>query len=78
MTGELSKTDGTGPILGTEVASEDGDDFYKKKAITVQDPFNLTKPKPKMIPVPEPIKREIIANPVPKANHKNALAEIES
>jgi len=28
--------------------------------------------------VPEPIKREIIANPVPKANHKNSLAEIES
>jgi len=34
MTGD-SKADGTGPILGTEVASEDGDDFYKKKAITV-------------------------------------------
>ena len=42
------------------------------------EPFNLTKVKPKMIPVPEAIKREIIANPVPRANHRKTLAEIEA
>jgi hypothetical protein len=73
MTGDMSKAEGTVPDL----VSEDGDEL-QKKPVTVQEPFRLTKPKPKMIPVPEPIKREIIANPVPKANHRKSLAEIEN
>ena len=40
-------------------------------------PFNLTKPKPKMIPVPEVIKREVVANPMPKNLNKHSLADIE-
>jgi hypothetical protein len=44
-----------------------------KQKKTVPLPFNLTKPKPKIIPEPEAIKKEIKANPVPKANYKKNL-----
>ena len=37
----------------------------------------MTKPKPKVIPQPEPIKKEVKANPVPKQLFKKNLAEIE-
>ena len=40
--------------------------------------FNLTKPKPKMIPPPEQIKREVKAKPVPKGMFKKTLADIEA
>jgi len=40
-------------------------------------PFNITKPKPKVIPQPEAIKREVKANPVPKNMFKKTLADIE-
>lgn len=40
-------------------------------------PFNLTKPKPKMIPLPEAIKREVIAAPLPPM-HRTSLAKIEA
>ena len=36
------------------------------KPVTQQKPFNLTKPKPKVIPQPEALLRETKANPVPK------------
>ena len=49
----------------------------QKKQPTQQIPFNLTKPKPKVIPQPEPIKKEIKANPVPKNLFKKTLADIE-
>ena len=42
-----------------ELMSEGGEEPPKKK--TEFEPFNLTKPKPKMIPPPEQIKREIKA-----------------
>ena len=41
-----------------ELLSEGGEEPKKK---TEFKPFNLTKPKPKMIPPPEQIKREIKA-----------------
>ena len=41
-------------------------------------PFNLTKQKPKIIPPPEQIKREIKARPVPKNMNKKTLADIEN
>lgn len=48
--------------------SVEGVDAHEKK-VTKPEPFNLTKPKPKMIPVPEAIKREVKANPVPKTHY---------
>jgi hypothetical protein len=48
------------------------------KLVTVPEPFNLTKPKPKMIPLPEAIKREVKANPIPKNQNKKSLADIEN
>lgn len=44
---------------------------------TQQVPFNLTKPKPKVIPQPEPLKREIKSNPIPKNLFKKNLADLE-
>ena len=41
-------------------------------------PFNLTKPKPKMIPPPEQIKREVKAKPVPKGMFSKTLADVEA
>ena len=40
-------------------------------------PFNLTRTKPKMIPLPQVIKREVKANPVPKNLNRKSLADIE-
>ena len=47
------------------------------KKVTEFVPFNITKPKPKMIPPPEQIKREIKAKPIPKGMFKKTLADIE-
>ena len=58
-----------------EVLSDGGEPV--KKATEFQ-PFNLTKPKPKMIPPPEQIKREITAKPVPTGMFKKSLADIEN
>ncbi len=38
----------------------------------------MTKPKPKLIPAPEQIKREIKARPAPKNMNKKTLADIEA
>ena len=38
----------------------------------------MTKPKPKMIPPPEQIKREVKAKPVPAGMFKKTLADIEA
>jgi len=54
------------------------EDEPPKKAPTQPKPFNLTKPKPKVIPQPEAIPREVKSNPVPKNLFKRSLAEIEA
>ena len=38
---------------------------------------NLTKPKPKVIPQPEALPREVIANPIPKGLFKKSVVDIE-
>ena len=40
-------------------------------------PFNLTKPKPKVIPQPEALAREVIANPIPKSLFKKSVIDVE-
>ena len=47
------------------------------KKITMPVPFNLTKPKPKIIPQPEALPRETKANPVPKNLFKKSVVDIE-
>jgi len=59
-----------------DLNSEGGDENVPKKA-TAFEPFNLTKPKPKMIPAPEAIKKEIKARPLPKNLFKKTLADVE-
>lgn len=50
----------------------------KVKLCTVPQPFNLTKIKPKMIPLPQAIKREVHAVPIPKNLNKKSLEDIEN
>ena len=59
-----------------EQLSDGGEEPPKKKTEFV--PFNLTKPKPKMIPPPEQIKREVKAKPVPKGMFTKTLADVEA
>jgi len=47
------------------------------KMVTVAEPFNLTKPRPKVIPQPEALLRETKANPVPKGLFKKTLHDVE-
>ena len=61
----------------SDLMSGDGEE-QKKREKTEFKPFNLTKPKPKMIPAPEQIKREIKARPAPKNMNKKTLADIEA
>jgi hypothetical protein len=56
------------------VYTQDGD-LVKK--VTEQVPFNLTKPKPKVIPHPEALARETIANPIPKGLFKKTVKDVE-
>jgi hypothetical protein len=62
---------------GRPQSSASGVDEDHLRSVTVPQPFNLTKPKPKMIPVPTLIKREVVAKPVPKHLNKKSLADIE-
>jgi hypothetical protein len=48
-----------------------------KKKATEPVPFNLTKPKPKVIEEPQAMKREVKAIPIPKGIFKKTLADIE-
>jgi len=48
-----------------------------KKQPTVPKPFNITKIKPKVLPEPEALKREVKANPIPKQLFKKNLEEVE-
>jgi len=61
-----------------KVPSTADDDDRPKKAPTQQKPFNLTKPKPKVIPQPEAMPREVKSNPIPKNLFKKTLAEVEA
>lgn len=66
--------------LGATAASAGYDilsgDAPPKKVTEIQ-PFNLTKPKPKVIPYPQELPREHKANPVPKNLFKKNVIDIE-
>lgn len=64
-TGTIKAADGTSLGLATE----------KKR--TEFKPFNLTQPRPRLIPEPDVITREVKAQPVPTSIHKNSLNKVE-
>ena len=84
MSAATSFIDGTVMETGTirsgvksaldEINEEDG---LKKKQITKPEPFNLTKPKPRPMPVLEEIPKVIKRREVPKAIYKKDLKDIE-
>eukprot|EP00913_Durusdinium_trenchii_P007812 g7333.t1 len=48
-----------------------------EKKRTEFKPFNLTQPRPRLIPEPDVISREVKAQPVPSSIHKNSLKKVE-
>jgi len=71
----------TGFLSSLEDQAKDKDRealMSKPKKVTAIEPFNLTKPKPRLIPVPDEIPRQIKAEPVPKminATNLDAIAK---
>merc|ERR1719210_1570708 len=49
----------------------------EKRRPTSAKPFNITKPRPRLIPEPEVISREVKALPVPASHHATSLADVE-
>jgi hypothetical protein len=47
------------------------------KKVTVAEPFNLTKPRPKVIPQPEALPKIVAANPIPEGLFKKNLKDFE-
>jgi hypothetical protein len=56
---------------------DDGGLGEYRKPLTVPEPFNITKPRPKVILQPEALERQLKANPVPSGMFKKSLPEIE-
>ena len=57
------------------MSGQDGEITTKK--VTESRPFNLTKPKPKVIPRPQELPREVKANPIPAGLFKKTVEEVE-
>mmetsp|Transcript_85983 Transcript_85983/g.248202 ORF Transcript_85983/g.248202 Transcript_85983/m.248202 type:complete len:748 (+) Transcript_85983:173-2416(+) len=58
-------------------ASGSSSGAVKEKRGTSPKPFNLTRPKPRLVPEPEVISREVKALPIAPAVHANSLAAVE-
>lgn len=65
----------TGTVKG---GGADATCMPEKRRNTSPKPFNLTQPKPRLIPEPQVISREVKAMPVPSGMHKTSLAEVEA
>lgn len=57
-------------------AGPEEEELKQAKQVTEVVPFNLTKQKPKLIPVPEVVNRDVKARPIPKNLNKKSLADI--
>lgn len=66
---------GKASAMSGTILMDDGE--IPVKQTTQPVPFNLTKPKPKVIPQPEALAREVIANPIPKGLFKKSVVDIE-
>mmetsp|Transcript_99109 Transcript_99109/g.212345 ORF Transcript_99109/g.212345 Transcript_99109/m.212345 type:complete len:757 (-) Transcript_99109:76-2346(-) len=63
----------TGTVKGGDTIAN----MPEKRKQTEPVPFNLTKPKPRLIPEPEVISREVKALPVNPVIHKTSLEQVE-
>ena len=64
-------------MSGMGISGTEGQGEITAKKTTEPVPFNLTKPKPKVIPQPEALPRETKANPVPKNLFKKSVIDVE-
>jgi len=62
---------------GLRLTKEESGQKTSSKQYTVPDPFDLTKPKPRIVPLPKEIDRTIRAEPVNEVIYMNSLANIE-
>jgi len=65
----------TGTVTG---GGADATCLPEKRRGTSPKPFNLTRPKPRLVPEPEVISRDVKAMPVPAGLHKTSLVEVEA
>jgi len=63
--------------LGETADSTAAEATTKMLKTTSVRPFNLTRPKPRLIPEPTPIERVVEAKPIPKTIYATSLKEIE-
>lgn len=61
---------------GTQRSSASSGGAKERRGISPK-PFNLTQPKPRLVPEPEVISREVKALPIAPAVHSNSLAAVE-
>lgn len=84
MSAATSFMDGTAVETGTirsgmkSALEEEDEAIRKKKQVTVPEPFNITKPKPRAMPVLEEIPKVIKRREVPKGLYKKDLKAIEA
>jgi len=62
---------------GLRISKDDSNQKVTQKKITIPDPFDLTVPKPRIVPLPVEIDRTISAEPVNPIVYKNSLEQIE-
>jgi hypothetical protein len=62
---------------GLRISKEETGGKDKQKKVTIPDPFELTAPKPRVVPIPEEIDRTIHAEPVNPIVYRNSLARLE-
>lgn len=60
----------------SSAAEAKGESQRKVVQVTIPHPFNLTAPKPRLVPQPDPIARVIEAQPVPATNNATSLEQI--
>merc|ERR1719453_1230040 len=62
---------------GLRISKEESGAKTAQKKVTIPDPFELTAPKPRVVPLPEEIDRTIHAQHVNPTIYKNSLSKIE-
>jgi hypothetical protein len=62
---------------GLRISKEESGAKTSQRRVTIPDPFVLTAPKPRVVPIPEEIDRTIHAEPLNPIIYKNSLAAVE-
>lgn len=76
--GNLSSTKDSSNMDGSQTGGLTQSTQSKPKKVTIPEPFNLTKPKPRIIQEPIPISNKFVMNPLPLEDYKKtSLKQLE-